>query len=162
MVNNLNFNSMQKLLNVFFVLSLIFAISCNNNSNKQSANNKTENLNVDKNSNAKLEIIYFHATNRCITCNAVENNAKSLLNESFKPQLEKGEVTFRSLNIDEAENNALTEKFQISFSSLLLIHHQNGKDEVSDFTETAFKYAKNQADKYKDLLKTEINKILTN
>ena len=77
---------MQKLINVFFALSLIFAISCNNNSNKQSSNNKTDSTNVSTNSNAKLEIIYFHSTNRCMTCNAVENNAKSLLDENFKTQ----------------------------------------------------------------------------
>lgn len=153
---------MQKLINVFFALSLIFAISCNNNSNKQSSDNKTDSTNVSTNTNAKLEIIYFHATNRCMTCNAVENNAKSLIDENFKTQLDNGDITFKSLNIDESENDAITEKYQVSFSTLLLINHQNGNDVVTDFTETAFKYAKNEPDKYKELLKSEINKILTN
>ena len=159
MFNYINFNPMLKLINVFFALSLIFAISCNNNSNKQSSDNKTDSTNVST-TNAKLEIIYFHSTNRCATCNAVENNAKSLLEEGFKTQLDNGDIIFKSLNIDESENNALSKKYLISYSTLLLINHQNGKEEVTDFTETAFKYAKNEPDKYKELLKTEINKIL--
>jgi len=43
---------------------------------------------------------------------------------------------------------------------LLLINHQNGKEEVTDFTETAFKYAKTQPDNYRNLLKLEIEKII--
>lgn len=153
---------MQKLINVFFALSLIFAVSCNNNSNRKSSNNKTDSTNVSTNSNAKLEIIYFHTTKRCITCNAVESKAKSLLDENFKTQLDNGDITFKSLNIDKSENEAITEKYQVSFSTLLLINHQNDKEEVTDFTQTAFQYAKNQPNKYKELLKSEINKILTN
>lgn len=153
---------MKKLINVLFALSLIVTVSCNNSSNKQSSDSKIDSTNVSTHSNAKLEIIYFHSTNRCVTCYAAEIVTKSLLDENFKTQLDNGDITFKSLNIDESENNALIEKYQVGFSTLLLINHQNGKDEVTDFTVTAFKYARNEPDKYKELLKSEINKVLRN
>jgi hypothetical protein len=153
---------MKKVFNFLFILISVIAISCNNSSTKQLSENKSDSLNTDKNMNLKLEIIYFHATNRCPTCNAVENNAKQLLEENFKQQMNNGEISFKSLNFDEKENKSITEKYQVSFSTLLLINHQNGKETLNDFTETAFMYAKNEPEKYKALLKDEINKILKN
>jgi len=110
-----------------------------------------------KPSGTKLEIYYFHSTNRCVTCNAVESNAKALLQESFKSQADKGNIKFASINIDDKANKALVEKYQISYSTLLIIK-SNGKK--TDFTNTAFQYAKNNPTKYKELLKAEINKNL--
>lgn len=152
----------KKKIKIFFILISVIVISCNNSPNKQLLKNESDSLNSHKNMNLKLEVVYFHSTNRCATCNAVENNAKKLLEESFKNQLNNGEVYFRSLNFDENENKSITEKYQVSFSMLLLIDHQNVKETVTDFTETAFKYAKNEPDKYKELLKDEIIKILKN
>jgi len=65
--------------------------------------------------NTKLQIFYFHSTNRCITCNSIENNAKLLLQESFKTEMDNGIIKFASYNIDEDANKALVEKYQIGF-----------------------------------------------
>jgi len=148
---------MKKVFNVLFVLSFVFAISCKTNTNSQFAeNNKVENTNP----NTKLEVLYFHATMRCVTCNAVENMTKKILEETFQSQIGNGAISFKSINVDDSENRAISEKYEVSFSTLLLINHKSGKEEVMNFTETAFKYANNEPDKYSELLKSEINKIL--
>ncbi|MFQ3578821.1 MAG: nitrophenyl compound nitroreductase subunit ArsF family protein [Bacteroidales bacterium] len=108
-------------------------------------------------SNEKLLVYYFHATNRCVTCNAVENVAKELLNENFKTEIDNGTIKFASYNIDEEVNRALVKKYQIGFSTLLIIKADGTK---TDFTNTAFQYARSNPTKYKELLKAEIDKNL--
>jgi len=108
-------------------------------------------------SNAKLEVYYFHSTNRCPTCNAVENNAKKLLEESYKTELANGTIKFASFNMDESANKTLVEKYQVSTSTLLIIKANGTK---TDFTNTAFQYARTNPTKYAELLKIEIDKNL--
>lgn len=153
---------MKKVSILLLILSLNWVISCKNGSNQQLSENKSDSTTIGINSNTKLEVIYFHATHRCVTCNAVEKHTKAVLNERFDKELKNGIIIFRSINIDESENLEITEKFQISFSTLLLINHQNGKEEVTDFTETAFQNAKNDSKKYADLFEKEIQKLLIN
>lgn len=117
------------------------------------------NLNAQAQSaNSKVATVYyFHSTNRCATCNAVENVTKAFLNEQFKDQVSKGLIQFKSINIDEEVNEKLVKKYKIVFSTLLII---NSNGTTNDFTDTAFQYAKNNPKKYKELLKVEINKAL--
>jgi hypothetical protein len=104
-------------------------------------------------SKTKLEVIYFHATMRCPTCNAVEDNARKLLEKSYKSQLGNGTIKFNSYNVDESANKALMEKYQISFSTLLLVSADGSK---TDFTAKAFQYALTNPSKYESLLNEAI------
>ncbi|MBP1673474.1 MAG: hypothetical protein H6Q25_1289 [Bacteroidetes bacterium] len=104
-----------------------------------------------------VTVYYFHSTNRCATCNAVENVTKTVLNEQYKDQVSKGLIVFKSINIDEDVNKNLVNKYKIVFSTLLII---NANGTTNDFTDTAFQYAKTNPEKYKELLKVEINKAL--
>ena len=111
-------------------------------------------------SGAKIEILYFHATNRCPTCLAVENNAKKTIEEFFKAELKNGTIKFTSLNIDDKANKALVEKYEVAFSTLLIIRKVGVKETKTDFTDTGFQYARNNPEKYAELLKAEIRKNL--
>jgi thiol-disulfide isomerase/thioredoxin len=148
---------MKKLINLFPIVILLIAVSCQNSKIEQT---KVENADSLKKAASKLEIVYFHSTNRCKTCNSVENNARKLLEENFSDQMKNGAITFASLNIDEDQNKAIAEKYQIAYSTLLLIDHSTDKEQVTDFTETAFQYAKNEPEKYISLLKDEITKLI--
>jgi len=142
---------MTKLVNLLFVVlfsTLLFNCS------------KAQNNNNSSNSKTKLEVYYFHATNRCPTCNAVENNAKKLLEEKYKEQLENKTIKFTSINIDDDVNKALVEKYEISFSTLLIINKSGTKEIVKDFTDIAFQYARTNPEKYANLLAEELNNNL--
>jgi len=152
---------MQKTIHFLIVaLFILAAIGCNNSQNKQTSN-QTDSTKTNANtSKAQIEVMYFHSTNRCATCNAVENNAKKLLDEKFKNELNNGTIKFSSFNIDEEANKKLAEKYLISFSTLLIINNK-GKEEVkTDLTELAFLHAKNNPEKYAELLKAEIDKMI--
>jgi hypothetical protein len=140
---------MQRILSIFFVallLSTLF-LSCKHTQTDQKP----------ANSKARLQVLYFHSTIRCPTCNAIENNTEKVLNENFKIQMDNGIINFTSFNIDKKENRTLIEKYQISYTTLLLIKADGTK---TDFTYAAFEYAYAEPVKYTELLKAEIEKNL--
>ena len=61
----------------------------------------------------KIEIYYFHFTKRCATCNAVENETKSVLESKYADKLKKGEISFTSLNLDEKADKKVAEKLEL-------------------------------------------------
>jgi hypothetical protein len=141
-------NLMKKILGLSIVIFFItFFLSC-----RQSQTNQTQ-----TNSDAKLEVLYFHSTGRCPVCLAIENNTIKVLDENYKPQMANGIIKFSSFNIDEEVNWPLVEKYQISYLTLLIIKADGTK---TDFTNTAFKYADTKPEKFMELLKVEVDKNL--
>ena len=106
---------------------------------------------------AVLRVWFFHPTTRCESCTAIEENTKKILGEHFKNQIENGIIKFRSFNIDNRENRAITEKYQISYTSLLLVRADGT---FTDFTNTSMNYASMNPEKFEELLKSEIYKNL--
>ncbi len=139
---------MKKIISYFgFIILVTLFISCAESQTNQNTVSST----------AKLEVLYFHGTYRCATCNAVENNTQQLINNQYKNQVTDGIIKFAAYNVDEEENKAIVEKYRISFSTLLLVKADGS---VTDFTNTAFQYAHTNPEKYAELLKTEIDKNL--
>lgn len=100
----------------------------------------------------KVEVYYFHYTRRCVTCNAVEEVTKKSIAELYPQQFRKGEIVFKSVNLDEETSDALAKKCKAEGQSLLII--SNGKR--VDLTEKAFMYARSNPDK----LKAEVKKVI--
>jgi hypothetical protein len=109
---------------------------------------------------AKLQIIYFHAERRCPTCISIEDNTKKTLNTYFAKQLKEGTITFQILNVEEEKNQKMVEKYKAEGSALFLTSLNGKKENTTDFTNFAFSYSRNQADKFIAGLKAEIEKNL--
>lgn len=133
-----------KKLSVFTLIMISFLLfSMNGNAQtEESANTKPVN---------KIEVIDFHSTHRCMTCNAIEANTKYTLEEFFADELSSGKITFQSINIDEKKNYAMAEKFEAGGTSLFLNVIVNGEETKIDLTNLAFKKGKNKEDFSKDL-----------
>lgn len=108
----------------------------------------------------KLKIIYFHSERRCPTCLSIEDNTKKALNTYFADQLKNGTITLQVLDIGEEKNQKIVEKYEADGSSLFLIKVNGSKEITTDFTNFAFSYSRNQADKFISGLKAEIEKNL--
>lgn len=100
------------------------------------------------------EVYYFHMTRRCMTCQTVEKVTEQSVKELYPQAFEKGDVTFKSVNVEEKENKDLLKKLDISGQTLLIV---NGKDRFN-ITDKGFLYAVNSPEK----LKAEIKTILDN
>ena len=88
---------MNKTIKFFSILAISLAlISCSNK-------NKQQVTSVDK-SISKIEVLDFHSTHRCMTCNAIEANTKYTLNTYFSKELKDNKIIFLVINVDEKEN----------------------------------------------------------
>lgn len=108
----------------------------------------------------KIEVIYFHAPNRCPSCLANETKTKQVLEKHFKNEMSKGLVSFVSLDLKEDKNKVLVEKYEIVFPTLLILKKQGSTEVKTDYTNTAFDYAFNEPEKYEKLLQAELLKQL--
>ena len=120
-----------KTINFFAVLAISFMLTSCYGQDKNKPNS------LDK-SVSKIEVLDFHSTHRCMTCNAIEANTKYTLETYFAKELKANKITFQVINIDERENEKIAEKFEASGTSLFLNVIKNGKETKVDLTDFAF------------------------
>ena len=100
----------------------------------------------------KIEVYYFHFTRRCMTCNNVEKVSKEAVEQQYSDKVKSGEITFKSVNLDEKEGEAFGAKLKVEGQTLLIV---SGEKRV-DLTDKGFMYANNSPEK----LKAEIKKVI--
>jgi hypothetical protein len=113
---------------------------------------------VTSSAKPKVEVYYFHATMRCPTCLAVEEQTKKTLDENFAADLKAGTIQLKVLNLEEKENKALTEKFEVGWSSLIL--YVPATDKSLNLTEDAFANARSNPDVFRAELEKKIKELL--
>ena len=133
------------------IITLIVVTSCGN-----ASNNKTAEKNPVK--DGTLEVLYFHNAKRCATCIAIENGTKELLQSTFREQVQDSTIIFRTISIQDNED--LCAKYQISWSSLMLVDHEDGKESVKNLTDFAFAKARTSPEVFKNELSAQITKML--
>ena len=120
--------------------------------------NKSKDQILDQ-SVSKIEVLDFHSTHRCMTCNAIEANTKYTLNTYFAKELKEDKITFQVINVDEKKNEKIAEKFEASGTSLILNVIKNGKETQINLTDFAFMNGNDQ-EVFSKELKTKIDKEL--
>lgn len=143
--------------NLFLLAILAFVmVSCGNKAqtdNKPAADT-TADASVSNPTDASVvNVYYFHGKQRCKTCLAIEQVAKNAIEASYK---DNSKVQFVEVNMDEDKNESLVEKYEITFSSLIIAKGENH----TDLTEQAFANAVNTPDVLTGLIKDEVNKRL--
>jgi hypothetical protein len=136
---------------LIILLFAIVAVSC------QPRQDKSADSPAMAPSSAVVEVVSFHTTNRCFTCNSIENNTRQTISEYFADELDKGIIALQVENVDQ--NAALARQFQAYGSSLFLKVNKNNKSEIINLTEFAFMNARN-ADAFKAQLKNRIERYL--
>ena len=106
----------------------------------------------------KVEVYYFHAKMRCPTCLAVEEQTKKTLDENFAEDLKSGVIKLMVLNLEEKENKAITEQFEIGWSSLILYVPESKK--TVNLTEDAFANARSHPEDFRKELLEKIKELL--
>jgi len=112
--------------------------------------NKSKDQILDQ-SVSKIEVLDFHSTHRCMTCNAIEANTKYTLNTYFAKELKEDKITFQVINVDEKKNEKIAEKFEASGTSLILNVIKNGKETQINLTDFAFMNGNDQETFSKEL-----------
>jgi hypothetical protein len=104
----------------------------------------------------KAEVIYFHYTRRCVTCQAVETEALKAVKTLYPEQYKSGIITFKSVNLDEKESKALADRCKAEGQALLVI----SGSKKTDLTEKSFMYARNNPEQLKQEIKKVIDKLI--
>lgn len=102
-------------------------------------------------SSVKVEAFYFHNTTRCVTCKAVEAEAKADLESLYGKQ-----VSFTALNLEEDTTKPIAEKLKVSGQTLLIVKG----DQKINLTNEGFLYARTNPAKFKKIIKENVNKLL--
>ena len=133
---------MKKIILLSFVLMLMSSLL----SNAQTSKKATE-----SSASAKVEAYYFHMSTRCVTCKAVEAEAKKNLEALYGDK-----VTFQAINIEDDASKAIVEKLKISGQTLLLV---KGGTKIN-LTNEGFMYALNNPEKFKSIIKEKVDGLL--
>lgn len=140
---------------ILLIIALTTIISCGSNGSK-----KEKETIADSTSKDCIEVIYFHGKKRCITCNAIESLTKEVVETDFAEELKNQKVVFKIIDISLPENEAVANKYEVTWSSLFINKWKNGEESVNNLTDFGFANAKNSKDKFKDGVKSKISELL--
>jgi hypothetical protein len=75
----------------------------------------------------RVAVYYFHARIRCHSCRWIEATADSTVHTAFAPALKEGRLEWRSINLEEPENQALVQQLEIEGSTLVIAQVVGGE-----------------------------------
>jgi len=77
----------------------------------------------------KVLVTYFYTTYRCPTCRKLEAYSRQAIEEGFPKELEEKKIVFRTLNIEEPENEHYAQDYKLYTKSLIISLTRNGREE---------------------------------
>lgn len=107
-----------------------------------------------------VEVIVFHGVKQCETCKAIKKNSQDVVTAQFQNQGKGKKVVYRVIDFSKPENKQIAEKYQIAWTSLVLVKHQNGKETVNNISQFAIKNARTNTAVFKKQLAKDIKKML--
>ncbi|MCK4799722.1 hypothetical protein KAS31_01975 [Candidatus Parcubacteria bacterium] len=159
---------MKKII-IVIVLLLILVIAGYGQYGSFGKSNQKVDINLEKNNKNqvmfdadqtvdKLEIYYFHRTQRCYSCNTFSRYTGEVINQKFSEEIKNGKIDFREINVDLPENKDVVRKFQASGLALFINAIRDGEDDISQDTK-AWRLLNNEA-QFKKYLEDKINVLL--
>ena len=150
---------MRRLLYLFVAIVLLVSCAGRGNRNKSAVAGEVETVSSSNvQTNAAVEVLYFHGNRRCATCIAIEQRTKELLYDEFAEDMAQGKIDFKSINYDEPDGKNLADKYKVAGSSLI-ISSAGGKP-TNNLTNFAFTTARNRPDEFKEGVRIGIVKVL--
>ena len=107
----------------------------------------------------RVDVVYFHRTQRCYSCRYMEDAARYTMETHFADELASGKVTFQVFNVDEEKNADIVEKYQSSYLSLYINAVKDGTDHIELVTDLYPLIGKDEV--FVETLKSKIEKSLT-
>ncbi|MFA5374614.1 MAG: nitrophenyl compound nitroreductase subunit ArsF family protein [Dehalococcoidia bacterium] len=105
-----------------------------------------------------VEVVYFHRAQRCAGCIHAQDTTEYTLSTYFADELENGDIVFMALNLQDANNSAMVQKFGAYTSSLFLNDVSNSVDDIEELTDVWFVLWDDE--EFVDIVKTAIEECL--
>ncbi len=81
---------------------------------------------------ARLEVIYFHMTQRCVTCLCFEERINYVMATYFKNDIGAGRINYQVLNAQDPINLALARKYGAVSSQLFINTISKGVEHIEN------------------------------
>ena len=107
-----------------------------------------------------VEVLYFYGKQRCATCVAIERETKTVIDGQFADAVADGALEMRIIDITQPENEAIADKYEITWSSLVVVKYKDGKEQAENLTKFAFANARNNPDTFRAELSEKLKKLL--
>ena len=107
----------------------------------------------------RVDVVYFHRTQRCYSCTYMEDAARYTVETHFADELASGKVTFQVFNVEDEQNADVVEKYQSSYLSLYINTAKDGTDHIELVTDLYTLIGNDEA--FAETLKSKIQKSLT-
>ena len=133
------------------VLSIIGLTACGDGKTKHVADPAREN---------GVEVLYFHGKQRCATCVAIERETKVVIDGQFADAVADEALEMRIIDITQPENEAIADKYEVTWSSLVVVRYKDGKEQAENLTKFAFANARNNPETFRAELSEKLNKLL--
>ena len=139
---------MKKIILAGFIMLIFSGISCNAQPEKKRTDSAT--------SGNEVEVYYFHMTVRCVTCKAVEAEARKDIETLYAEQIKTGKISFTALNLEESKGKAFGDKLGVNSQTLLIVKG----DQKINITNEGFLYAVSQPLKFTEVMKSKIDPLI--
>lgn len=96
------------------------------------------------------QVLYFHAKQRCVTCNAIEQLAREVVDS-----LDDARIVLRVVDFSAPENASLAARYEVAWSSLLL--DRGGR--IENLTQAGFRDARSRPEAFKAEIVRALTKI---
>jgi hypothetical protein len=108
----------------------------------------------------RVDVVYFHRTQRCPTCLYAENMTRYALETYFADEIASGKVTFQSVNVEDEENADIVEKYNnASYLTLCINTVRDGTDHIEVVTDIWLVIGNDEA--FVEIVKGKVEESLT-
>lgn len=80
-----------------------------------------------------IQLLYFHRTERCQSCNNAEQFARETLDTYYPDEVKAGKLAIQS--IDYQQDKAMAEKYGVKMQGLKMLITKDGQETVKDVPE---------------------------
>lgn len=139
---------------VFLMTALCLSLfACGNSKAEREVKQQADTSKADV-----VEVLYFYGAQRCPTCRAIEEETKNVVSTAFADDVANGRLVYKAVDI--GKNEALADKYQVTWSSLVLVDHENGAEATEDMTKFAFGNARKSPVAFRKGLADKIREML--
>jgi len=106
----------------------------------------------------KLQVYYFHRTQRCYSCLTIGKYIKETIEDNFTDEIQNRTIDFQEINVELSENKEVAKKFEASGSALFINAVINNQDNISQDTNVWRLVA--DENQFKSYLKNKLDSLL--
>ena len=105
-----------------------------------------------------VEVVYFHRTQRCYSCQYAETGISYTLENYFRDELGSGKLTFQSVDVQDSSNASIVAKYDAYTSSLFINSIRTGSDHIEHVVDIWYVVGNDEA--FVETVKNSIEKSL--